>query len=359
MRHSGNSQGIAVGYVPKKVAQGEGGWSLTPRAAAAEAAAYEPVVFYTKDSNVYMLNAATKASSQLTNDGGEYPVFSSVAQQLAFTKSCEVYTKALGSESESVIELPASEGVCYQPIAWSPDGTKLALGALRSTNSAELGLVTLKDVYLYDTASHTGEKIDIPQPFNTVAGLVWVDSSHLIVEHQQLGQFAKVLSSQLSTVDISGDTPETALLQTNNAIYLQSLQSIESSYFALDSELSGTLLAGIVDSNSASFEALQGASAVSSYLLKPGASAEGEVFYLSGQAGTENSYGMYTLPTAGGTATRVHDVSGLSAYVLGWGASYDSVIYMACSTTCDIHLYDIESQQDEVIVPGLPLIQNI
>ena len=101
--------------------------------------------------------------------------------------------------------------VCYTPIAWSPDGSKLAIGGSYSLNNSEIGLVSFTDIYIYDVNTKKIEKYDPPKPYNTTRHFFWADDAHIAAQYIESGQFAKTIKEDPTYRDWETDRKSTRL----------------------------------------------------------------------------------------------------------------------------------------------------
>lgn len=356
-----SSMGVAVGYLKVNRQTTTGNW-LIGRVHAEAETAYKSGVFYKKNDQIYVLDVATKKSEQLTM--GQYvasdPVFASVSQRLAFSQgSCTVSAKDLTTKTEVVVKEGQSSGQCYKPVAWSPDGNKLAFVGIESKNSPDLGLVGFGTLYIYDFVLRSLTKYDAPTGYNSVkaySAVAWKDNAEVIVSYVQWGKFASILKEQMVKIDVVSKA--TSEINTGVKFDLASLRTIGAREFAIG-ESPRQMLSGPTDGSN-QFAPIDGGQDVGTYLLKVNSegTAATDVYMLNGSAGSQDSFRLYVLPASGGQKAELYTPSDFSAYALGWGLSYDELIYMAVlSGKSEIHQYDISIKKDQVLVSDLPLIQ--
>lgn len=325
---------------------------------------YDPIVFYSKDQNIYSLNTASKGSQQITQDTGSEPVFSSITQQLAYQKTCSVYSTPLPQSSDEhtlIIEGVDYQGsgtfskdvVCYKPVAWSPDGTKLAMSGMYSLNDPSLGLVSFNDIYIYDQKTKDIEKFSPPEPYNTTRHFFWTDNTHLAAQYIQSGQYASTIKEDpfIVTTTSQSITP----LTLRESLKLDAIQNVGGQFYTFDSSNTSLLASQTIDGDFKEVVKTQGNSGT--FLLKADSSnALSDVLLLSGQAGLENSFKLLDFKTATSEMTELYNPNAFSAYMLGWGKDFDEVIYMAVlSGKSEVQQYTISTNKNETLVPDLPL----
>ncbi len=78
---------------------------------------------------------------------------------------------------------------------------------------------------------------------------------------------------------------------------------------------------------------------------------------MAGRGGTENSFSLSKVKVTDGEKTKLFSPGGFSAYLLGWGKDYDSVIYMDdLSLKSEIRQYTISTNKDVLLQSGIPLV---
>jgi hypothetical protein len=357
------AQGIAVGYVEaKQVAM-----RSNPFMGQAYAATnpYEASIFYDNSTSsgnqIFGLTVDSKATAQVTTDqsGASDPVFSSVSQKLAYAQGgCSVAIKGIDDNTATTIKVGSQSSTCYEPSAWSPDGKYLAYVGETETNSTSLGLVDIGSLYIYDLATNSTTMITTPSNFNSVGGyadVFWQDPTDIAVHFVDYGQDASVLKEQVVSINITTQVSTNVVTPAN--VDYSSVQLVGNTMYAIDTQPQ-ELLAGLeTDGN---LQAITGSDDFESYLLKTNNdnSAVTDIYGLSGQPGQQSTFSLEHLSPAGGEATKLYAPSGFSAYMLGWGQSYDDIIYMdVVSGQTEIHQYTISDNTDQTLVSNLPLTQ--
>lgn len=370
------SHGVGVGYLLHKPTAASAQRSgLVGHASAAELS-YSPAIFYTKQASdgtqVFALDTATKETKQLTHAqaGATHPVFASLLQRLAYAKaSCSVAVLDMYANTDTVIQegsqdvtaVVPQEGykspVCYTPAGWSPDASYLAVVGTYSTHTKDLGLVSFSDLYLYDYGTKKLAKVATPAGFNSLASaddVFWQTNITLAAHYVQRGQYAATVKEDLAFVDASTTTAKPVNIQTK--LDLTSVQAIGKTMYVrgTDNKLyAGTLATG-------ELQAIAGSDATGTFLLKTETDKDTvtNILSLDGQPGMQDNFQLKSLPVSGGAKTVLYTPTSLSAYLLGWGATYDDVVYMdVLSMKSEIHSYNLTTKTDTVLLKDLPLIQ--
>lgn len=358
LQESRSVNGFAVGYLRKEPRSAPTSWLLRRANAATES--YSPVIFYKRDTTqqgeqIFTFNTKDKTSSQLTANlsGSSNPVFSSIAQQLAYnTGKCDVVVKDVpGGEEQEILK--GADGVCYRPMAWSPDGKKLAVaGVNEDFSSSEWGMIKL---FMHET-DKVVNSIDAPTGFNSLNGyqdIRWSDENLLEVRYIDKGAFGVANKEQLFSFDTrtkKATRSETAISGT-----LDTIQSAGSAIYFIDTEPRR-----LVQLVSRQKKVIEGTDDLGTYLLRLTDTGDdvASILTMEGSAGTEGSFALNEITLAGGEKTRLHAPGGFSAYLLGWGEGYDEVFYMSVlSGKAELRLFNLETKEEEALVSDLPLIQ--
>lgn len=366
LESSQGSNGIAVGYLKKNEPATSSSF-LIPKASAAEVE-YEPIVFYSNLDNIFSLNTVTKESKQVTETIGSNPVFSSIAQKLAFNKErCDVFVKdmstnedvlvvdgddAFGAQGEDGSVSISSDAICYTPAAWSPDANKLAIKGTYSVNSTEMGLVGFIDMYIYDFASSSLTKIKPPEGFNTSQEFRWLNNEKVLVKYAEFGAFASLIKEQITETSIEDNSHSPANL--SNAFSIDSMRSVGKTLVAVSE---GKLL--VSDTGAvADLKSVLAVNSIGNYLIKVAEDGEtvDSLYTLDGQPGSQGSFKIQEVNIDEARTIDLYNTDGFSAYMLGWGLNFDEIIYMAVlSGESEVHQYKISTNTNEVLVPDLPL----
>lgn len=369
---SGDTSGLAVGYVAKTLAGAGTNW-FVPTADAAQQS-YQTAVFYTKPvdsvNQIFALDVSTKTSSQLTSgtSAASDPVFSSVSQNLAYespyaaasTSSgrCDLDVKNL-TNGATIKIASSTTNVCYTPIAWSPDGTKLLYASVDNVLSAsDWGLVRL---YVYQAGQPAAE-LKAPTGNNSLEGMadaIWTDANTVearFENKQQVG--GSIVSQQLYTISVK--TQDTTPLTSPIDGDLATIQLAGTDqYFQTSTPAAAVAVVPGSGPGAGVKQAVSGTSGAASYLLQLNSqSAVTSVIFVTGQPGEQNAMKIESVPKAGGTAKTVFTPAGFSAYLLGWAGNYNETLYVAvASGQSDIRMYNLQTKTDTDLVPGLSLVQ--
>jgi len=372
------SSGVAVGYIklstdktsmsgyPVKLATAQTGTSEIT---------YQPAIFYTNSGNIFTLNTETKETKQVTNEGGSNPVFSSMAQKLAFTRNtCDVYLRDIATNGEPLIrsgqgtptlssfDEATDDAKCYTPLAWSPDGKNLLMQGVYSINNSEFGLVGLSDLYIYNLESGSSTKLIIPDPFNTTdAGTFsWLNDHEITGYLQEFGAYATVVAKQLSVIDIS--TGDVTKVGDAEGFLPNTVKTVGDASYILAGDYTTRidLYTGKTGDSYGNFTKINTDNGIGTFLLKTNDASDSveSVVYMQGSAGTENSFTAYEISPDGADSKKLFAPKSYSSRLLGWGLNYDEIIYMDdISGKTEIKKYTISSNTDEVLISDLPLIQ--
>ena len=353
-------QGVAIGYlVGKQVAT-----RTNPFEGQAYAASnnYQAAVFYdSSDGQISDVNVVTKATAKVTDDssGATTPVFSSIDQKLAYTENdCSVAVMSVPTGVPTVIQKGDKSSTCYGPVAWSPDGKYLAYTGGTETQNQSLGLVNLVKLYIYDESTNTTSVLDTPSGFNSVGAsdVYWQDATHIAVHYVDYGFAASIQSEKLTSVDVTNQ--QGSDLPTLHNLNYQSIQIVGNEMYATAS-FPGGLLYGPV--NASSLQQVAGTDNTNTFLLQTDSSNSkvNSIYMTAGNPGTENSFKINQLNPNSGQIKQLYAPQDISTAMLGFGQSYDEIIYMEIlSNKCEIHQYTISTDTDQVLVPNLPLIQQ-
>lgn len=366
LESSQGSNGIAVGYLKKNEPATSRSF-LVPKASAAEVE-YEPIVFYSNLDNIFSLNTVTKESKQVTDTIGSNPVFSSIAQKLAFNKErCDVFVKdmstnedvlvvdgddAFGAQGEDGSVSISSDAICYTPAAWSPDANKLAIKGTYSVNSTEMGLVGFIDMYIYDFASFSLTKIEPPEGFNTSQEFRWLNNEKVLVKYAEFGAFASLIKEQITETVVEDNSHNPTNL--SSTLSLENMRTVGKTSVAVSE---GMLLQSDTGAI-ADFKPILAVNILGNYLIKGNATGDAidSLYTLDGMPGSQGSFKIQEVKINETRTIDLYSPDGFSAYLLGWGLNYDEIIYMAVlSGKSEVHQYTISTGTNEVLVPDLPL----
>lgn len=357
------SKGTSIGYVKVDDGVSKKSSFFYGRAHAATNK-YEPVLFYSKNDQIFSLNTITRATLEVTPAGAtaSNPVFSSPLQMLAYRFGpCSIVIKDISSNTEEVVQQGSSDGTCYTPAAWSPDGTYLAYTGTSSTSS-ELGLVSFTNLYIYTVASKTSAVVTMPTGYNSLAGadgLLWQDDKSLLGHYVKRGQYAATLKEAFFVHNLTTKASVEYPSPTN--AYLGSGQLINDTLYLVSNDQPGynKLLSGSVTDGK--YLPVDGSDGTGSFLLETNdsSSTPSNIYVMTGVIGSENSLGISRLTTKNDQKTNLYNPKGFSAYMLGWGKDYDQIIYMAIlSGKAEIQQYTISQDKNEVLVADLPMSQQ-
>lgn len=363
LQQSKNTSGVALGYVKTSKKSTSSNSSPFFKKVLADTINYTPTIFYTSENNsakqIMALDTVTKETRSLTSAGAisaSDPVFSSISQKLAYARSgkTELNVLNLDDNKETIIE-PAKGSIQYTPIAWSPDGTKLAYIAIdQEMNTPNWGLAKL---YIYQEGVDNQE-IKAPEGFNSVnsfADVIWSDTNTITGRYIDKGDFGKTLKEQLFNVDVISYKLST----TNSPITgpLTSVQTASDLDYFINSD--PIILKKVSTTNKTDSSSIIGTEQLGSYLLRFNEQDElSDIIYILGEPGSENSMTINSLTAKETQKSVLLTPPGISSYLLGWGTSYDELIYMVIThNTSEIHSLDLTSNTDALIVGDLPMIQ--
>jgi hypothetical protein len=363
LKSSQASQGVAIGYV--KTPQVSMQSNPFMGHASAATSSYNTTVFYdnttSTGSQILGLNVDSKAVVQLTNDqsGASDPVFSSVSQKLAYAQGgCSAAIKDLGADTTTVIKAGNQSATCYKPSAWSPDGKYLAYVGETETTIPNLGLIDIGSLFLYDLDTNSTVAVATPSGFNSVGSysdVYWQDSSDIAAHFVNYGQYASILKEEVVSINVTSEKATDLVTPTN--VDFSSVQLVGNTMYVIDSSPK-ELLSGL--ETTASLQPVTGSDNAGSFLLKTGldGSTVTDIYDIAGQVGQQGTFSINHVVPTGSSTTKLYSPDGFSAYMVGWGQSYNDIIYMdVVSNKTEIHQYDISNKADEILVGDLPLIQ--
>ncbi len=365
LQNGRSEKGVAIGYVVgrKQISIKS---NLFDPEVYADSLNYQTAVFYDNQvsgiDQVFDLNLATNTTTQLTDGtlSANQPVFSSIDQELAYAQNeCSVAIMSIASGTPTVIQNGSKSTTCYKPTAWSPDGHYLAYVGNTEISSPTLGLIGFSKLYIYNVNTKSSTPISAPTGFNSVGGyndVYWQDSTHIAADYVDYGQMATILNQQLVLVDVSNQ--QTTNLPTVQNLDYSSVQLAGNNMYAISTQ-PDEIVTGI-DTGSA-LQPLAGSADAGSFLLQtdPSGSMVNGIYDLAGQAGTQGSWTLNRLIPVSGQRTQLYNIKGISAYMLGFGKSYDNIIYMdVMSGEDEIHQYTISTNSDQTLITNLPLVQD-
>lgn len=363
-------EGIALGYVEKEPNHESSLLrNLFIGRASAHQDEYDTVLFF-KDSEgaISMLNTVTKEISKIVDEKGSSLVFSSVGQKLAYIKDdgCSVSLFDFDlSESNTILNGSVTfqdtindeiedEEICFSPISWSPNGNKLLLKGVYSVNNQEAGLMSINRLYIYDIETKAVEKLLLSEDDNSNGTYAyWLDDVTILSSQEKRDTAFVAPTEELVTINIKDTTHIVTKFDAD--IALGTVQVIGNVFYAY-SESNTSLVMGSC-SEPSKISSLGAISGGGTFLVTSKGSSY-ELFTIDGTAGEENSFTLNKTVVSTGERVELHKPEGYSAYMLGWGSSYDEIIYMNVpSGKNEIHQYSISSDVDTLMVDDLSFIQ--
>lgn len=355
---------VTLGYLKSaKKTSSRGG--LVPSAAAADAD-FASVMMYKANSQsdgpqIFSYNSADGSTTQLTKQAGgaSAPVFASVTQNLAYKMSPNTFdnggitVKNLTTAAETVV-VASRANVSNVPIAWSPDGTMLAYG---STNND----TTLPDWNMLKLNIYTSGKpvVEVPAPagFNSLSSyfdVVWLNNSQLQVRFIKKIALGNTEKSQTFTVEVKDQTAIAS--DTVLEGELSEFQTIGETLYFLGQKPAA--LKAVKLAPQAVVQVVPGTEGAKTFALRLNEQGElSGLLYTTGEAGTLGAVKLFSADADGSNPAEVMTFSGYGGGVIGWGQSYDELVYiLVLSGKREVHVYNLKTKTDKVILTNLPLV---
>jgi hypothetical protein len=383
LKHNATLSGVSLGYIKanKKVTT----WPFegTAKAGGVENEAnttvdsYYPSLLFVKSVNGkdqivgYSIGPNTETQYSDEAVGARHAVFSSASQKISYEgfikladdgssgangNGCDLVVKDI--VSGQVKRVQRTGKVCYNPIAWSPDGTKLLYeGINNELNAPDWGLAKL---YIY-TEQNPQTAVPMANEINSYDGYSWWgDNTNFYA------RFAYHEKGNVSNRNwLSYNTTTWAVSATNipgddDSV---SAQTVGDKNYYIDSDLSDRSIRYITAGPN-SISVVPNTEDSGSFLLrldKYGILSQ-IVFMTSSVSPTGGGLQSFQANTAnidGSQKAQLFNFDSYTAWLLSWGADYNEFVYLFYNNgKLDAHVYNLETKTDYILYTGLPLIQT-